>query len=224
MYVRAIPLALIVCGGSTGLAEPISYRSQNRFVEVWASVAGEPFSDRVDAVEFSEFDVRLDRSFSNMEGAASGRAGQQSTLSAGEMSASGTASGTTGPPVGTSGGSGNSSFSVDFSIGQASPYTLDLDLSSEFGSYSLVGPGLHFVDPNANFFQPVSLHDEGMLPPGSYSFDIFISTGAAAEGMLGTYDLRFVVVPEPDSMLWLWPIMLLLLPYRRTTLLRPRIA
>ena len=151
-------------------------------------------------------------------------AGQQSKLSEREIVASGSAAGTTGPPVGTSGGSGHSNFSVDFSVGQASPYSLDLSLSSEFGSYRLVGPGLNFVDPSANFFEPITIHDEGMLPPGDYSFEVYISTGAAAEGMLGTYDLEFAVIPEPDSILCLWPIMLLVVPYRRAMLHRGSIA
>ncbi len=184
-------------------AAAITYVAQERFVRVQANVAGEFFSERIDAPDFQTFDVELDRTFANAIGFASGFASQTSQLGDDRMTASGSASGTEGPPAGTSGGGGTVSFEVTFQIETQTEYDLRLNLFSEFGSYSLTGPSLNHVNLTAGSFQSISIVETGTLLPGDYSFQVEIATGAAGQGLTGTFDLDFVVVPEPTSSLFL---------------------
>jgi hypothetical protein len=181
-------------------ATPINYVSQQRFVEVSASLSdpGENFSERVDAVAFEPFDVQLDRTFTNGESAASGHAGQTSEFQNDRIGASGTVVGETGPPVGTSSGSGHVLFAVAFRIETSLEYELRFAMEDvEFGSYRLTGPSLdHAGDVN---MQPVLISSSGDLLPGDYSFLVEIQNGGTAEGFTGAFDFDFAVVPEPTS-------------------------
>lgn len=198
MFMRfMIPCCLFLLFVTTlGRAGEIVYQAQNRFIEATLDFDGQ--SERRSAADFGHFENSI---------SAFGSASQTSTLLPNSIFAMSRVSGATGPPVGTSSGGGQSRLSVDFNIPHDSEYELDFTMRNvEFGSYRFSGSSLDLVDLEANFLRPVDIHESGPLLAGTYSFEVDISNGGAAEGFVGEFSLQFNVVPEPTAPLQMFGI------------------
>lgn len=195
---RADPILIAaVAGSAASTAAPIQYTAQERWVEIQAYLPGGAPTERLSASGFGAFNGSLVDTLSNADGSAWARAEQVSTLTSSSISVTGIADGASGPPFGSSEGVGRSSFFVSFTLAEAADYALSLDVMSEFASWSFQGPSLA-VDRPLEFAVGVpGLDLSGTLDAGDYAFEIFIESGAAAQGLGSNFAFSFSVVPAP---------------------------
>lgn len=190
--------AALLCAAPLANAQ-IEYLDQDRYVEIHAYLPGGEDGMLMSSSETGAYDASLSEWLSNDQGSAWAYAAQTSSLLSGSIHATGAADGASGPPVGSSAGLGRTGISVNFRLTEAVEYTLDLDVFSEFATYSFIGPSIG-INKSLDFaLSDPGVHLSGTLGPGDYFFDIAIESGAAAEGIGSNFDFSFVVVPAPGA-------------------------
>ena len=192
-------LVIVAVCGVPALATEINFQRSYRYNYLEFDSQDGNQSAREDATHFDRFDSDLSRDFQAGESEAASRATQTSEFSVTSILANGSTIGSYGPPVGSSNASGQSHFEVDFSIAEAVGYSLDLSASnSELGHVRLVGPSFS-IDKQVGLAggEPLSISENGIVQPGDYSLLINVSSSGAVDGIVGQYDLKFELVPEP---------------------------
>ena len=182
---RCVSKSVFVIGVASvaGVASgQIQYLSEDRVI---SRIGNEGTNQVISADGFGVFDQSL------------GSTGQNSTLGADFISASGTATGMTGPPAGTGNITGTSRFEVVFDLLIESEYVLDLVINAEFSEWSFQGPSLSIDEDPVVPFSGTGESLSGTLDAGLYTFIIEIAAGGASSGIVSSFDFSFGVTPIP---------------------------
>jgi len=171
----------------------LTYQSQGRSITAGAHLPNGQQSETISSNGFDDFNEIIDRGFSDIDGGAWGMASQDSSFHQFGMAATGAAGGSWGPPAGSSAGFGYSYFAVDFTIDEATEYTLDFSYSGDSSSFSFTGTSLNHSGNDIG----INISESGTLQAGAYSFVLDFGVGAAF--FEGSYDFSFQVVPAPAS-------------------------
>lgn len=205
-----IGASLLLTAGSPVAMGDMIYTAQQRYVRADANAQGPAGHSMQNALDFGPFAAQVEALSSNgpTRPPNLGRASQSSTLEPRQITMSGSIYGEVHHVL-IGSAWGTSSLTATFTIGSPELYALRVRTTG-FTNPDLTLWHFHLTGPSGTVFthggrhQPPSYELFGVLPPGTYTFQTYWTTGldpfgpVSGGGILGTYDVRFMI-PAPAT-------------------------